>query len=57
MSGFDRFQEPEECKPRYDSEGDAVNCAECDQNNCEHWEDWNEEVEEDIDNNEEGAIK
>ena len=47
---FDRFQEPEECKPRYvqDSADSfiAPNCMECDCNDCEHWEQWNEQIDE-----------
>jgi len=43
---FDRFQEYEECKPRYvqDSADSfiAPNCMDCDQEFCEHWERWNE---------------
>ena len=33
---------PEDCKPRFDAEGDAVNCMECDDQTCEHWQEWNE---------------
>jgi hypothetical protein len=35
---FDRFQEPEDCMPRADSEGDPVNCLECEETGCDYWE-------------------
>ena len=38
----DNWNEPEECKPRLDSEGDALNCMECIEYTCEHWSRWNE---------------
>ena len=50
---FDRFQPPEECKPRYDSDGDALNCMECDQKGCDYYwqvhDEFEEEDEEDDD--------
>lgn len=35
---FDRFQEPDECLPRPDSEGEPINCLECAETGCDYWE-------------------
>ena len=44
------WNEPEECKPHYfqDSEDSmiAINCMECDQKQCEHYDRWHEQEEE-----------
>ena len=30
------WNEPEECKPRLDADGDALNCTECTEVHCDH---------------------
>lgn len=35
-----------ECEPRGDSQGNCINCPECDNSECEHYLEFNEEKKE-----------
>jgi hypothetical protein len=38
----DNWNQPEECAPHYDSDGDALNCMECNQKECENYDRWHD---------------